>query len=97
MASNKYKYPYRLKTQDQMKKDINNVLGQLKSHGRAICPNNKVPRVMSRFMHEDSEMGRILFTRSKHKSVVVLPPGYKLIENKHKRIKIIYENNNGSL
>jgi len=98
MAGNTSRFPYKMKTNPDVKRGIDTIVDQLQHHGRAISPNPSTSRVFSRFMRDNISQKRIIFGRGPEKqSLVMLPPGYKLVKKFNGRIKIVYENDKGRL
>ena len=99
MARNKYFHPYKLKTPQDVKDGVNNIVEQLRDNGRAISVNPRASRVFANSMRENREKGDIVigWDQDRSRKMIMLPPGYSLVQNKHKRIKIIYANKKGRL
>lgn len=90
MAKNNFIIPYHMKTKPEIKKSIDLILIQLEQHGRSIVGDGISSRIFSRHTNDYVKSGKLYFTWNKKnkKSVIVVPPGMKLIRVKNK-IKII--------
>ena len=97
MAGNTTRFPYKIKTPPDIKKGIDNIIDQLERSGRAISPTPSASRTFSHSMRDNINQKRIIFGRGPSNSLVMLPPGYKLVKKVNGRIKIIYENEQGRL
>ena len=98
MAGNTTRFPYKMRTHPDVKRGIDNIIDQLERGGRAISPNPKASRTFSHSMRDNINQKRIIFGRGgPSNSLVMLPPGYKLVRKSSGRIKIVYENDQGRL
>jgi len=99
MARNKFFHPYKLKTPQDVKRGVDNITDQLRDNGRAICIDPKASRVFANSVRDNRDKGDIIigWDQDRSRKMIMLPPGYKLVKNKYRRIKIVYENQKGRL
>lgn len=90
MAAKKSFVPYRKKTPDEVKRSIDRMVSHLVKHGRCITGDGPSVRYFSRYLVKPIRKGQIYFSwnQQNKKSVIVVPPEFQLVREKHK-IKLI--------
>ena len=84
---------YRRKTEEKVKKIIDNIIAQLERYGRATATDGSAVKTLSRFMEEPIRREYIYFNYNNmhKKSVIVLPPSIRLIRIPNNKIRLVFE------